>query len=459
MLTFDRMPSGNLDAASLLALLREDTRELRVPRGKPIVDAASALHLEAHDALGDLYPLAGVGRGVARTQRSRVLLTLLRSSREGLSAEARGLRDRVVVALVATLPEDDVLTVFLALRRLRANHKHVTHAVLQFVETRDADLLTRRRAALVDVIEHALGRNVARGLEKHLLAPSRTPESDAHLEDRLGRFTRSRTTLERRLAILFEGGTDAALVPAFRPTALLEQSAPRPKTVTLTNRGDISATLVHIYRGADSEPMRTALDAAIARAAESLPTFEGRLAVVVDASLSTRGHGERELAFVSQSWALAQTLKRRCPRMQTFMAGGAGEPPVPRGATDLVMPLLDAVETDPDVVAIVTDGYENRLGGELARVLAALPGAGIDVPVVVCTSMFTAKDDLSLRSPAPNVPHVGFSHEDDFAAVLETIGSAARGEAGTSFLRSTLLARLETVERSLSPWIPPSHGL
>jgi hypothetical protein len=207
----------------------------------------------------------------------------------------------------------------------------------------------------------------------------------------------------------------------------------------------IAATLVHLYRGGDSDALRRGLAEYVERAASTLPAFAGRIALVVDASLSTLGYGERQYCCVSQSWALALVLRARCPDLAIHVAGGRAEPPVPEGATDLVTPLLDALAGDPDVVAIVTDGYENRLGGELERVIAALPRAGVTTPVIVVNSKFTHKDDLALRRPTTTLS-IDMWHEHDFAAVLETIGAAARNDVGRNFLTRALAVRLSALE-------------
>jgi hypothetical protein len=105
------------------------------------------------------------------------------------------------------------------------------------------------------------------------------------------------------------------------------------------------------------------------------------------------------------------------------------------------------------VIAVVTDGYENREHGDLAAVARALPRAGVAAPVVVCQTQFTRKDDLALRRPAPALPEVGFWHESDFAEVLFTLASHAPAPAASAFVRRALDARLSDLEKELSPWI------
>src|SRR5262249_41918041 len=110
--------------------------------------------------------------------------------------------------------------------------------------------------------------------------------------------------------------------------------------------------------------------------------------------------------------------------------------------------VLEAAEESPDVIAVVTDGYENVAGGDLADVAAALPRAGVIAPVVVCQSKFTSKDDLTLRRPAPTLPEVSFWHEDDVEDVLFALASYA--PHARAFRRGALLTRLARLEAALA---------
>jgi hypothetical protein len=92
-------------------------------------------------------------------------------------------------------------------------------------------------------------------------------------------------------------------------------------------------------------------------------------------------------------------------------------------------------------VVVVTDGYENHLPGDLARVAATLPRAGVTTPVVLCLAAFTRGDDLTLRDPAPELPHRPFWHQDDFAALLPWV--FAHSGAGAEWIRTAMLTRLE----------------
>jgi hypothetical protein len=444
-------PRVTVLGAAWLATMRSPAAPLRVRKHGALVDPLLDEHVRAAAADPELFALAAITVGATVEQQTRTLFALLASPRSALGASA----DRVIALLLDRLPAGAVIGVFLALRKQRKNHKHTARAIVRWVlqHPQAEALIARRRPALLDALEHALGRDVARACLKHVT--TRTPEGDAYLARTVHRIARGDVQrTEWCLLALAQPARERNVAIATQPDAPATEAGPEvPKTVTATNRGDVAATLVHLYRGGDSAMLQRGLADYIDRAAARLPTFEGHVALVIDASLSTLGYGERQFCCISQSWALRLVLAKRCAKLSVHLVGGRGEPPHPEGATDLVMPLLDALAGDPDIVAIVTDGYENRLGGELARVLEALPATGVTTPVIVVNSKFTHKDDLALRSPAPAAPATDMWHENDFAVVLETIGSAARGSTGRAFLQRALGERLGALEKTHPSWM------
>jgi len=462
-----------VDSGAWLLMMRAQAPALHVRRQGAPADPLLDEHCRAAATDLELYALVAIATKADVEQQIRALAALLATSRANAPEMARGIADRVIAVLVAHLPDAAVLRAFTATRRLRANHKHATRAFVRWLfKHPDVDhLIATHRRILTELLEHVLGRNVARACLKHIGAPSTDGAVyvTKHLHRLLPGVDPART--EALVAYLAHGGpaeaqrgparaSDASLATFVAPTSTSATDPIAydiPKTVTATNRGDIAATLVHLYQGGDSPLLRQGLDSYVERAATGLPQLPIKLAVVVDASLSTLGYGDRRYTGISQSWALRLVLGKLCPQLTVHLAGGAGdELPHPEGATDLALPLLDALATQPDVVAIITDGYENRIAGELAAVIDALPRAGITTPIVIITSKFTHKDDLTYRHVAPNTHQLDVWHEADFAVVVETLGSLAHGPLGRTFLHTALVDRLSALERSRPSWILPS---
>ena len=423
----------------------------------------SELHQRRYASAPELYALSALSESALSGQRMRVLYQLLQSSRAGLTEEARQILSRVSALLLATMPADDVLTVFLALRRARANHKHTSHAIVDYIANHPqlADLARRRRPAVVDSLEHALGKDVARGVVRAVFSP----ETDqAYARTHLLRFAKEPERLIDALAYMYrqrgeESLPSVAAEDGYAQTHIQYAQAwgrlyARPDVVTATNRGDIAATLVHIYQGGTTVELEQALARFVDEATRLLPKFEGKMALVLDVSASTRGYGNREFCIVAQSVALQRVLAQNCAELRVYQVGGAGSDrlPWPASATDLAENLVGALEREPDVVAIVSDGYENVYGGDLARVVATLPQIGVRTPVVFCHRKFSHSDDLTFRRPAPALPEIEFWHQNDFEDVLLRLFSAAQDDASGNGVRQFLRAKLDRVEREVAPW-------
>ncbi len=428
---------------------------LRVARTGPFVWSDEDRHVAAFgaDPLG--YALRAVAPGVLPAQQARILLCLLLSSWARVDPVSLSVLRRVVGLLVLGLPAPEVATVLLAARRRRANHKHLTRATVEFLagHPRAGQLAGTHRQVLRDCLEHALGRDTARGTAR-ALALSHVDGTGAHRA--LLRFAAPGTVpvLIERVTALYRPDSGVATVAPVEPDPApllshVDIDGSRPATVTATNRGDIAATLVHLYRGGTAPDLSQGLARYLDVACARLPRYPGTLAMVLDLSASMRGYGDREWAQLSQAVALRMVLERVCDRLVVVPVGGTE--PEPSGATDLATGLLDALEQRPDLVAVVSDGYENDQPGDLARVAATLPRLGVATPVVFCHSTFGHSDDLRLRRPAPLLEQRAFWHEADFAAlVLWLLARTGTGAAEVAY-RQALLARLAAYETVLLP--------
>ncbi|MGA7732942.1 MAG: VWA domain-containing protein [Chloroflexia bacterium] len=421
------------------------------------------MHRLMYEGDPELYALSALSESALTGQRMRVLFQLLHGTRVGLTEDARRTLSRVSALLLALLPADDALTVFLALRRSRANHKHTSRAIVDYVVNHPklADMARRRRRGVVDSLEHALGKDVARGVVRTIFSPA---SDSTYARSHLLRFAREPERLIEVLAYLYRQRGEESLSPVTTEAGYAQTHAQyvqawsrlyeRPDVVTATNRGNIAATLVHIYQGGTTMELEQALVRFVDEAAQLLPRFEGKVAVVLDVSASTRGYGNREFCIVAQSVALQRVLARNCAELRVHKVGGAGSDrlPWPAGLTDLAESLVGALEEAPDVVAIVSDGYENVYSGDLARVVATLPQLGLRIPVIFCHSKFSHSDDLSFRRPAPDLPETEFWHQSDFEDVMLRLFTAAQDGAREKSVREFLRAKLDRVEREVAPW-------
>ncbi|MFC0041865.1 hypothetical protein [Actinomadura rayongensis] len=269
-----------MDTPTLLTHLQTHDRPLTLPRGGvPRWDDA-ALHAAARAAAPEPYALLGLAPGVLPWQRARVLLQLLTASQAGLPDPARATLAATAHLLTRAAPPGHVITALLALRRLRANHKHTTRAVLRFVlEHPDADaLIAARRSALADCFEHALGTATARGCARRVAAGDTGSDY-----------------LRRRL-LRFLADPDAALP---RVTALYAETGAHPAPAPLP----------------DAAPLP--LDGPVTG-----PPYDGAVALVLPARPATP-HAR------ALHTALQNALAAACPRLRVHTGHGApGEPVV-----------------------------------------------------------------------------------------------------------------------------------
>lgn len=427
--------------------------------GQPPLWSDGELHQAFYKGNPEQYALLALVDAVTTNQRLRMLFTLLQHSRADLPPATRQTLERVTHVLLAMLHPDRVLAVFLALRRMKANHKHTARAILRYIlnHPQFEDLALRRRPAVVEAIEHALGKNTARGAIKQL-----STGNAGELHRGLLRHTCQAELVKTVLPFLYRAPVGQGLIAPvgeIQYTLVHENCAKKfervqekPTTVTATNRGEIAATLVHLYRGGYSEELQKSLELSVQAATTTLPSFAGKVALILDSSASTRGYGEREFCILSQSVALKLVLEKCCPHLQVYRVGGSGELPQPENQTDLATALVDALEGEPDLIVLVSDGYENVYPGDLDRVVATLPLLGIQTPIVFCHSKFTNKDDLSLRRPTTHLPQLEFWHQDEFPALMLDLFSRVSGPLGEQCIQDFLLRKLEFVEKELVLW-------
>ncbi|GIJ69822.1 hypothetical protein [Virgisporangium ochraceum] len=422
--------------AQLTAELAASDEPLRVSRSGRITGPAGA---DAHDAAyaadAEAYALLALVPGTSVEQRAGILLRLLGASRTGMSAQTRRTVERVTRVLVLGLPAHTVGTVLLALRHRRANHKHVTRAALRLLteHAEAATFVRTHRRMAVSIVEHALGKATARGVARAL----RTGEVVADVRRSFLRFVSDPALATQRLLEVYaEARVDEVAVGVQRLD--LDLDGERPAVVTATNRGDLAATLVHRFRGGDSADLDAAQERYLAAAAAAVPRFPGRLALVIDRSASMDGYGEREWAVRSQVAALELVLRQRSAELVTVYTPGSG--------TDLAGGVVAALRERPDLVAVVSDGYENTYPGDLARVAATLPRLGVRTGVVFCTATFSHSDDLTLRRPAPGLPRRAFWHEADFASLVLWMLFQTEAADAAEWQRTALRERLSIVE-------------
>jgi hypothetical protein len=153
--------------------------------------------------------------------------------------------------------------------------------------------------------------------------------------------------------------------------------------------------------------------------AEPHPKLPPKVALVVDNSQSAIGSQERlyyPLAVIEAIARLCLAVKNS--DVQAFYVGAPmnGSWLKAQGGTEIRQPLAQALAWRPDLVLILSDGYENTSAGSVAQLLntRAVKNSGI---AIIHLNPVAAAETGGVRRLAGNVPTFGLSQPEQFPLV------------------------------------------
>jgi hypothetical protein len=203
-------------------------------------------------------------------------------------------------------------------------------------------------------------------------------------------------------------------------------------------------------RRARRDEFHGALTQAAERTLRRAPLRLGRVAAVLDRSHSSSGSEEKRRRPLAVALAASYLLRAAASEYHPFWT----VPPEdgdevllgPRGQTDLATPLLDALSLRPDLVVIVSDGFENdppNGAGEVARIFRARIDRGPkrQTSLVHMNPVFDS-DRYLPRTLSPALPTVGLRDAEDLLTMLG-FARFADGSAPLSELETYLSFRVD----------------
>ncbi|MCW3050909.1 MAG: hypothetical protein JWN14_79 [Chthonomonadales bacterium] len=409
--------------------------------GKPVHWHDETLHRAAFASDPELYSLSACVEAIQPWQQARILFLLLTATRRDLDRTLVAQMERITLFLLTTLASDLVLTVFLAARRARANHRHTSRAILTFfIHHPDIEALACARSRVIrDCLEHALGKVQARYFGYY--APRAGVE--APLPALLKRSGGVEAHIRGLFASLYFGG-ECKETPVFVPAPV---AAPH---------GGLVLLLQQFYRVGTSPELVREMEAAIGHRAAELPSLPGRIALILDASASMRGPKKQEFAPIALAVAFERVMQAKCPDLRAYTVGGFGWPPAPEGPTDFGRMLIDALEGEPDVVVFVTDSYENQNAGDAARILATLRKLGISTPIVCCRIETDPRGTKLDAASGNGLVAIPIRTERDFGVVLQILDLLAAPQTARARVIDGLLVRQKRWEQEVLGWIAAS---
>ncbi len=153
------------------------------------------------------------------------------------------------------------------------------------------------------------------------------------------------------------------------------------------------------------------------------PIKFGRVCAVLDRSYSSSGSSEKRRRPLGVALAVNYLLAESAQEYQAFWTVPVSDPLLvtPRGQTNLADPLLSALASEPDLVIIISDGWDNdppAATAELLRVYRGKLDPQSKVSIIHLNPVFNA-DNYNLKRLSPLIPTVGIREAEDLPIVLE----------------------------------------
>jgi len=198
-------------------------------------------------------------------------------------------------------------------------------------------------------------------------------------------------------------------------------------------RKAFASRLVQPAAEAEMPAVRLDISTTLAEAVAPLPLIDGAVAVVLDLSASMASSGERLYHPAALALALTRLLQERVRKVSLYQLGGTTalteeSLPVPQGAADIATAIIEAAKTDPQVVLVITDGYESIRQGDAAQIVRGISQTGRTLPVYQVVPQFTAAENLAQRQLGENIPVFPIAHEDGVRELLVRILLTSEGE-------------------------------
>ncbi|MGV8120874.1 MAG: VWA domain-containing protein [Candidatus Xenobiia bacterium LiM19] len=156
--------------------------------------------------------------------------------------------------------------------------------------------------------------------------------------------------------------------------------------------------------------------------AARIPLSFRKIGVLVDCSLSMRGHHTQPFRPIAQALAIRDMLSYMADDTVIVHSGGEINDSLikPSGHTSLAPALLDLVEQKVEMVFILSDGYENAPSGRLGEVMLALRRLGVTTPVYQLSPVHAAESG-GVRPLTPElIPVMPVSEQESLALTFIT---------------------------------------
>lgn len=454
--------------------------------------AVESVHRELFEMDRGVYAAALMLPGLTDFSRQIGLIRLLRTpqrSDEWLSATQEM---TLVRGLLSALPPQRMLKMFGMLRRDRVNNARTRRMILSTVL--GADNLefwsVKYRRKLETALVHAWGRRTASIMRSVLAksAGSRTSKEQQIVQRHVGRFVTGDIdhveqcvrfilgdehdlTLHRLTAYrdakrdLAKGGslpfeTLEGLRSRFHRDKTSSQVLEWTKSQLTSGQklglqrkaqgADIEVEFdpanydavrlyVYAYEMGLSDAIRAELTRKARSIAQRLPVRFEHMAILLDVSASMKGDDTQAMRPISAALALRDVLAETADRSTIVTSEGRVSTPAeliePAGDTSLATGLIELLRLDPDVVFVLSDGYENSPAGRFADVIRAVRRIGVQTPIHQFSPVFAA-ETRGIRTLSESVPGLPASRPEAIGlGLLKALFEADVDRGVTALLR------------------------
>ncbi|GAA2737561.1 hypothetical protein [Actinocorallia aurantiaca] len=411
----------------------------------------------------DLYA-AALALDVNDHNAALIIRNLLRTSREAADPRAEG---RLIARRLEALPPQRVYRLFRELRRAKVNNRRTRAVMRDWLAGRPdpAFEAVKYRGAFKSAVRHIhLAPQGELGpflFDPHRGGPYATPILSAWMR---AHYEQSAIyelpyTVAEGFAAKHGVGRDAFLERIAPRLTRLErlrlQESARGRdvksvkadlsTMPLTRLASYALSLDLNERARRHDELAGALRAAARRCAGGLAGSWGAVAAVLDDSFSASGSAQKRRRPLAVALACHYLLEALASRYTPLWLSGRKDALMvrPYGATPLGERVLDALETGPDRLVIVSDGWDNSppgLAGEVLRVWRTRLDPAGACAVVHLNPVYDAAD-FDVRRLSPTVPTAGIRDAENLVALVELAGFA-EGRTDLPELRAHLARRV-----------------
>lgn len=400
--------------------------------------------------------------GINDYNRARIIVNLLTSSARG-STPARNEEGRLIAAALRELPPPRVYRIFEELVARRVNNRRTRAIVREYLgNRREPELHTLKyRRLLAKIAAHF-----------HLRLPDEEAAVLFGLERRrfetplFESFRRARYEHRSIYELPYTVAEGLAARHGISREVFLRGIAPnltKLERLRLQSRGvalgvdevveqDLSRhdlTRLAIYflslDRSEREQRLAELDTAMRNAARRIASRSnvriGRVALVADNSYSASGSAEKRQRPLALALAAHYLLREIASHPSTHWVTPVSSLAElrPRGHTDLTTPILAALAEQPDLLVVLSDGYDNDPpggAGEVLRVFRERLDPEHRVSLVHLSPVYDA-DAYTLRALHPAIPTLGIRNAENIPTLL-TFARFADGSAELSELQAYL---------------------